>query len=126
MSLQIRSQERKPCFFELALEGRLDTETYRQLEQMIEVQTANTVKAVVLDLSKLDYISSMGLRVIFKAMKDLKAKNAVFMVTNMQPQIRRVFEIANAIPESSVFTSIAEADAYYDTVQEKIKKGESI
>jgi len=123
MDLQILSRERKPCFFELSLTGRLDTTTHKQLEQMVELLLANPIQGLVLDLAQLDYISSMGLRVIFQAMKDLKARGAEFMMTNMQPQIKRIFEIANIVPESSVFTSVEEADRYYEMIQDRIKKG---
>ena len=123
MSLQIGTQERKPCFFEISLAGRLDTTTYMQLEQQIASFMATTVKAIVMDMAKLDYVSSMGLRVILKTMKDLKAQGALFMVTNMQPQIKRVFEIAKTLPDDSIFSSVEEADRYYDGIQAKVKQG---
>jgi len=33
-------------------------------------------------------------------------------------------EIANAIEDDSIFANVAEADRYYDSIQNKIKKGE--
>jgi len=123
MSLQIRSQERKPCFFEISLVGRLDTNTYMQLEQTFTLLMATSVKGIVLDLAQIDYISSMGLRVILKAMKDLKVQGALFMVTNMQPQVKRVFDIAQILSDDSIFVSVEEADRYYDAIQAKVKQG---
>jgi anti-anti-sigma factor len=115
-------QERTPCFFELALAGRLDTGTYMQLEQQVASLMATPVKAIVLDLAALDYISSMGLRVVFKAMKDVAAMKGLFMLSRMQPQVKRVFEIANALPDDSVFESVAEADDYFAAIQDKVKR----
>lgn len=123
MSLQIASSERKPLLYELSLSGRLDATTYLQLEQKLDMLMATPVKGIVLELGKLDYISSMGLRVLLKALKDLKAKNALFLVTNMQPQVKKVFEIAQTLPGESLFSSVAEADAYYDAIQKQVKQG---
>jgi len=124
MSLQIGSLERKPGFFEISLAGRLDSATYVQLEEKINALMSMPVKAIVLDMGMLDYISSMGLRVIFKAMKDLKAKNGLLMATNMRPHVKKVFEIAGTLPDDSIFVSVAEADSYYAAIQEKVKKGD--
>ncbi len=122
MELEINSVERKPCFFEISLAGRLDSVTYSQLEQMLDALMQTPVKAIALDMSRLDYISSMGLRVVFKTMKALKTGNGILLVTNMQPQVKKVFEIANALPDDSIFASVQEADEYYEIIQEKVKK----
>ena len=122
MELELRSVERKPCYFEISLSGRLDSSTYTQLEQLIASLMKTQVRGIVLDMGMLDYISSMGLRVIFKAIKDLKPGNGVLLATNMQPQVKKVFEIANALPDDSIFISVREADEYYDFIQEKVKK----
>ena len=52
---------------------------------------------VVLDMADLDYISSAGLRVIFKAAKQLKAEGRSLCVANRQAQIAKVFEILQAL-----------------------------
>jgi hypothetical protein len=36
---------------------------------------------------------------------------------HLQPQIRKVFDILNALPTLQVFTSIQELDAYLDAMQ---------
>ena len=123
MPLQIIMRERKPCFFELSLTGRLDNATATQLEQKIATLKDTPLRGLVLDLAQLEYISSIGLRVIFNARKDLKSD--VFMVTNMQPPVKRVFEIAQIVPEEQYFASLEEADRYYDAIQRKVKSGES-
>jgi anti-anti-sigma factor len=123
MPLQIVMRERKPGYFELALTGRLDTTTAPQLEQKITALLATPVSGLVLDLARLEYISSMGLRVILGAMKGLNSD--AFMVSNMQPPVQRVFEISQIVPEEQYFASLEEADRYYDEVQRKVKSGES-
>ena len=72
-----------------------------------------------MNLEKLAYLSSAGIRVIFKIRKTLAANGKSFVITNVQPQIRKVFEIINALPETPIFTSIEEVDRYLDAIQKK-------
>lgn len=75
----------------LALEGRLDTVTAPQLEA--ELKTAlEGAKSLTLDFSKLDYISSAGLRVLLSAHKILASKGGM-KVTNVNEIVREVFEV---------------------------------
>ena len=120
MPLTIGMNEQKPGLVEIALGGRLDTETSPQLEKKLDEVLAKPVQAVRFELSRLDYISSMGIRVLFKAMKALRTKKAMFLVVNPQPQIKKVLEIAQALPKEAVFASIQEADAYFDVMQKKV------
>ena len=51
---------------EIAVEGRLDTMTAPELEAELK-NSLDNVDSLVLDFSKLDYISSAGLRVLLSA-----------------------------------------------------------
>ena len=125
MSLKITSTQKIPGYHVLALEGRLDTETHAQLQAALDKLPVASVRGVRLDLAKLSYISSMGLRVVMKLMKDLKAHNAIFQTVHVQPQIKKVFDIAAALPPETVFKSVEEADAYLDLMQKKVLRGDS-
>ncbi len=120
MPLMIEVKELKMGLVEIALGGRLDTETSPQLEKKLDEALAKPVQALRFELSRLDYISSMGIRVLFKTLKALRAKKAMALVVNPQPQIKKVLEIAQALPKESVFTSIREADDYFDAMQKKV------
>ncbi len=119
MSLNIVVTENKPGLVEVALDGRLDTETAPQLEQCLAPIMAKGVRALRFDLERLKYVSSMGIRVLFNTFKALRAKKAMFLMAHLQPQIKKVLEIAQALPAETMFASIAEADAYYDAMQRK-------
>ena len=79
----------------------------------------SATRVLILDMSDLDYISRAGVRVVFKAKKGLNASGGELMMANLKPQIRKVFEIINALPSFSVFKDIKEADAYLDAMQKK-------
>ena len=76
---------------------------------------------IVLDMRNLDYISSAGLRVIFKAAKAMKGAGRSLAVANRQPQIEKVFEILHALPDMAVFTNDEELDEYLDAMQAKVR-----
>ncbi|MBQ1453552.1 MAG: STAS domain-containing protein [Ruminococcus sp.] len=73
------------------LEGRLDTITSPTLESKIKEATPDATK-LVLDLSKLDYISSAGLRILLGAAQAMDGKGDM-VVRNLNPSVREVFEL---------------------------------
>ncbi len=75
----------------IGVEGRLDTMTAPELDA--EVKTGlDGVKDLVLDLAKLEYISSAGLRVVLAAQKLMNAQGSMKLV-NLSPEVREVFDI---------------------------------
>ena len=76
---------------EIALEGRLDTMTAPELEAELNA-SMNGAETLTLDFSKLDYISSAGLRVLLSAHKAMSAKGGM-KVTNVNEIVREVFDV---------------------------------
>ncbi|AKC86996.1 STAS domain-containing protein [Pseudoxanthomonas suwonensis] len=109
----------------VAIGGRLDTHSYAELDQALAPVLANdAITSLVLDLAGLDYISSAGIRSVFKARKALSARVGKVLVVNPQPQIQKVFDMVKAVPLGEIFTSVAEADAYLDAMQRKVVEGD--
>jgi anti-anti-sigma factor len=105
----------------LELNGGLNTDTAPELERILADGIAAHWQMVLLDMRHLDYISSAGLRVVFKAAKALKSDGRSLAVTNRQPQIEKVFEILQALPDMAVFSSEKELDAYLDAMQARVR-----
>lgn len=76
---------------QIALEGRLDTMTSPELEAELNDSLKNA-DSLVLDFSKLDYISSAGLRVLLSAHKAMSTKGGM-KVTNVNEIVREVFDV---------------------------------
>ena len=76
---------------EIALEGRLDTMTSPELEAELK-QSMPGAESLTLDFSKLEYISSAGLRVLLSAHKAMSAKGGM-KVTHVNEVIGEVFEV---------------------------------
>ena len=75
----------------VALEGRLDTTTAPELEQALK-DGMDAANALTLDFSKLDYISSAGLRVLLSAHKAMSKKGGM-KVTNVNEMVQEVFDV---------------------------------
>ncbi len=76
---------------EIALEGRLDTMTAPELEAELH-QSLDGAQSLVLDFSKLEYISSAGLRVLLSAHKVMSGKGGM-KVTHVNEIVQEVFEV---------------------------------
>lgn len=124
MDLQIHIDPPRGDSQRVALAGRLDTHSYDELDRRLAPLLASDILSLVLDLSGLEYISSAGIRSVFKARKALSARGGKVLVANLQPQIAKVFDIVKAVPMGEVFTSVAEADAYLDAMQQKVLRGD--
>ncbi len=75
----------------LFLTGRLDTITAPQLEGELKA-ILNGIKALTLDFSGLEYLSSAGLRVILAAQK-VMGKQGKMVIRNINQIIMEVFEV---------------------------------
>ena len=104
--------------------GRLDTHTYGELDDRLTLVLASKVQSLLLDLAALDYISSAGVRSVFRARKLLAERGGKVVIANAQPQVQKVFDIVKAVPLSEIFRTVEEADAYLDRIQKKIVAGD--
>ena len=125
MGLEVEVYKGENGKVKVELVGRLDTNTAPQLEERLASLSAQEFPHQVLDLAKLDYVSSAGLRTIFKARKELVAQNGRMLLVHLQPQVRKVFEIIKALSVDEVFSSIEELDNYLDKIQKKARSGYS-
>ncbi len=123
MALNIKVIKKKDYVYSVELKGSIDTETYQQLEEELKELIDEMTKAVVLEMGGVDYVSSIGIRAILWAKKSLEEKNAGFAMVNLQPQIKKVFDVMKILPVVDIFDYMPEADKYIDQViKEEIEK----
>ena len=75
----------------LALSGRLDTTTAPELEKSIK-ESIDGVSALTIDMEKLEYISSAGLRVLLSAQKIMNNQGEMKIV-HVSETIMEIFEV---------------------------------
>jgi anti-anti-sigma factor len=105
----------------VSLIGALNTETAPAFEARLQEVVAQGLQVTILDMKELDYISSAGLRVIFKAAKQVKSAGHRLAAANRKPHIDKVFEILKALPDMAVFANDQEMDEYLDSMQDQVK-----
>ena len=79
----------------IALEGRLDTTTAPELEAALSGK--EDAAEIEFDFSKLEYISSAGLRVLLSAQKAMNANGGKMTIRNVSEDILEVFEITGFV-----------------------------
>lgn len=75
----------------LAVEGWLDTQTSPELGR--EISALPDVSSLVLDLDKLEYISSSGLREVVAAYKKMKGQGGTFSIIQVNREVMDVFKM---------------------------------
>ena len=76
----------------IVLDGRLDTATFAQLENVISKNYSGG--SIVIDCKKLEYVSSAGLRVLLAAQKKTKGS---LKLTGVSELVMEVFEITGFV-----------------------------
>lgn len=94
-----------------SLQGRLDSTNSPAVEAELVGRIGDA--GFVLDFSRLDYISSAGLRVVLVVAKRLKQAGGGFVLAGLQPHIRDVFEISGFLGILDVAGTKAEALARF-------------
>ena len=121
--LNIKFNEKSTGVFLIELVGPLDTYTHAIFDFRMESILLPSTKALILDMGGVDYVSSMGIGSIFKIRKFAKENKIEIAIVNIQPQVKKVFDTVQAIPQEAVFESLNEIDAYLNQIQKDKKRG---
>jgi anti-anti-sigma factor len=81
--------------------GRLDAVSVGEFDKEMDGQIKKGESNFILDLSRLDYISSAGLRSILSTSKRLKGNKGTITLCGLQGGVKEVFDISGF---SSIFT----------------------
>jgi len=120
MSLNVTVTEKEPGIFSLLPVGSIDTTTAPILEGKVDGVLAKSPRIVIFDMGGVEYISSMGVRVIIKTKKALANSAGRFVMVEIPPQVKRVFDIIYALPKQEIFESIEELDEYLAAMQRQV------
>ena len=119
MALAIKVEERQKGEFLVSLSGSIDLLTYTSLEDKLRPSLTSSTRALILNMEGVVYVSSMAISVIFKTRKYIEELGGYFLMANLQPQVKAVFDIIKALPAMRVFESMEEADRYFAEIQRK-------
>ncbi len=97
---------------EIILDGRLDTTTVSDNEQLIMAEVTDEHQNYLMDCSKISYISSSGLRVFLKLQKLTALKKYSLVLHSMPEHIYEIFKMCNF---TTIFTIV---DSKEDGIKE--------
>jgi anti-sigma B factor antagonist len=93
----------------LALKGRLDSNTSGEFEKKLLGMVEQGGNRFILDFKDLDYISSAGLRVLLKAIKELKRTDGRLCVCDIKDYIREIFSLSGFLTFLPTHADLEEA-----------------
>ncbi len=102
--------------------GPINETTYSVLGKQINSVMDEKISTLVLDMNGVGFMSSVGVGLINNTKNKLKAKNAAFAMINLQPAIKKVFEIMSLLPTLNVFGSTEELDEYLAKIQRRVSQ----
>ena len=88
--MTIEIQEQNGGFTAL-MSGRLDTPAAVQASKDMQPLMDNADKVITLDCTKLDYISSSGLRLFLSLRKETASNGGKVIIENINDEIKKVF-----------------------------------
>jgi anti-anti-sigma factor len=78
----------------LALAGRMDTVAAPQFEEACDPWLRGGEKTIVVDLTQLEYISSMGLGYLLSVNKKLQSSSGKLVVCGLTGMVKEVFRLS--------------------------------
>ena len=88
--------------------GRLDHGSGASFEAEL-LQAVRGGGVVVLDMSEVPYVSSIGLRALMIGAKEAKASQGVLAVAQLQPIVQEIFQISRFHFVMPIFDSVRDA-----------------
>ncbi len=100
----------------LRVEGYLDTTTSIQLEETLEKMLRENHFRIIIDLDKVDYISSAGWGIFIGEIKTIRKMKGDLKLANLIPEVYDIYKLLE-------FDNIIKA---YDSIDEAVKDFPSV
>jgi anti-anti-sigma factor len=100
-----------PRLVKITLAGRLDTPGVERIETRFLATLVPNANNAIVDMSQVDFISSMGIRMLVSAARSLKMRKAALSLFGAQEQVNQILEQVSINQMIRVCGSEAEAQA---------------
>ena len=92
------------------VQGRVDSNNASQLEDAFKAITGEHRFRIVVDMQKLEYISSRGLRALITVRHETRRWNrGDLRLCNMPARIKEVFDLAGLVPLFKIYDNAVDA-----------------
>jgi anti-anti-sigma factor len=103
MTVIIKESSISPDYVILKLSQKLDTVAAEAFEAQINDLIHRDQRHIIIDFRDSNYLSSMGLRVLFSASRFLKEQNRRLILINVGPTVMKVINIADCADLFEIF-----------------------
>src|SRR5215813_5621009 len=100
-----------PRLVKITLIGRLDTPGVDGIETRFLANLVPNANNAVIDMSQVDFISSMGIRMLVSAARSLKMRQAALSLFGVQEQVNQVLDLVAINQMIAICSSEAEAQS---------------
>ena len=109
LTVQLRDSETDNTLAVFQLAGHLDAQTVRELEARFDAQVKTGRVRWIVDLEKLDYISSAGLGSFVGVLSELRAQGGDIFFVGLSAKMEKIFKVLGFTRIFRVFDGEAEA-----------------
>ena len=92
--MQMTIEQYEDAIIGVILEGRLDMQGTREIEQRFAFATSTRAMRLVIDLSRVSFMASIGIRVLITAAKAQAARGGRIALVQAEPMVRKILETA--------------------------------
>jgi stage II sporulation protein AA (anti-sigma F factor antagonist) len=89
--------ESRKDYIIVRLEGSLDSEGAADVEKQFNKLAGFAVKNIIVDMSSVDFISSVGIGLILSHAKSCRGRGGKFMIFGIQDKVREILQTANIL-----------------------------
>ena len=90
---------------------RVNLGNYKELEQIAQMEFDNGMRRLVIDLSKSDSLTSIGIRAIVVIHKMLAGSDGVLKIAGVMQPMKEVFDVAGITQYIDMYDTVDEAVA---------------
>ncbi|WP_159084529.1 STAS domain-containing protein [Dongshaea marina] len=97
----------------ISLDGALDINSHESFTQQVEAIYSVSNSDIIMDLEKLRYISSVGLRAFVLLFKRLAANNHKLVLYKTQPMVKEVLVVSGFSKLMPIHDDLSEAEKVF-------------
>ncbi|KJV07731.1 STAS domain-containing protein [Methylocucumis oryzae] len=105
--MQIHSELLTDTIFKVVLSGRLDMQGAQAIDMKFTALTATRDGSILVDISDVSFLSSLGIRTILSAAKAVSRRGGLMVLFNPQPNVMEVLEASGVSSLIPIYTELA-------------------
>jgi anti-anti-sigma factor len=119
-NLSVTASEEGAGLFVIHPVGSINTNTYPILKKEMEWIFESGPEIILFDMKQVNFVNLRGLRVILKTIIKMNLRSGKVYLTNLQPEIKEMFEVMNGALPEWFFGSRKQLEIYLDAIHNNL------